>query len=489
VLTTPLSRSLLEVWTIREKGGESVEQSTPGTGEALGDEHGEEGSGAPRYGRRLLMLGAGAAGAGLAAALAASADPAGAANNSPVELGESNAASGSTQITTSAGNGLNGLTTSPESYSCGVYGQAQAGIGVLGTPASRSGLLGAGGNPTIAGVVGDSGAGVTGVLGLATSSTGVEGISTSGTGVEGISTNGTGVEGLSTNGTGVQGTITGETNGQSGVAGIDNSSLGTGGHGVYGRSAQGTGVYGTQTSTSGLLRTFGVPINGGVIGDTGDGTGVVGLGSSNGVFGQSTEGTGIVGVSASDVGVSGYSSTGTGVYGWTGGASSMGQAGVSGTDGSTGGGYGVYGFSVNGDGVYGSIVGSNTGKRAVYGDDTTTDGGYGVSGYSVKGVGVSAGSSDGTALAVDGAATFTGPTTFSRSGLATVAGTSSKSAQRVTVTGVALSDTSLVLATAQGIVAGVAIEGVVTDVAASSFVISLTKAIKVSLDIAWFVVG
>lgn len=57
------------------------------------------------------------------------------------------------------------------------------------------------------------------------------------------------------------------------------------------------------------------------------------------------------------------------------------------------------------------------------------------------------------------------------------------------MTGIALTSSSLILAIPQGIVAGVSIEGVVPNVAGNSFEIHLTQAIKVSLDIAWFVVG
>jgi hypothetical protein len=106
-----------------------------------------------------------------------------------------------------------------------------------------------------------------------------------------------------------------------------------------------------------------------------------------------------------------------------------------------------------------------------------------VAGTSDTGVGMSAASTSGTALQVDGVAAF------SRSGLATVAGTSSAKKSSVKGTGVALTASSLILATPQGKVAGVAVEGVVPDVSASSFTIYLTKAVKVSLGIAWFVVG
>ena len=59
----------------------------------------------------------------------------------------------------------------------------------------------------------------------------------------------------------------------------------------------------------------------------------------------------------------------------------------------------------------------------------------------------------------------------------------------VAVTGVALSSSSLILATLQGFEKGVAVAGVVPDVAASSFTIHLTKAAKVAVAVAWFIIG
>jgi hypothetical protein len=306
------------------------------------------------YGRRALMLGAGAAGAGVIATLAGSAGPAAAASDNPVELGESNSASASTVITTTTGNGLNGITTSDETYACGLLGESEYGIGVYGTQASTSGLLGSDSNPASAAVVGDSGAGA-GVLGLSSSANGVFG-------------------------------ITGNT-GSSGVAGVDESTEAPGGHGVYGRSALGTGVYGTIT------------------GDT------------------------------------------------------TGQSGVAGVDDSTGtgGGHGVYGRSTSGVGVYGQ---------------------------SKTGVGVTCvGEDGGTALKVEGVANF------SRSGHASVLGSRSSPGQMVTVQGVALTEYSLILATAQEIIDGLSISGVKPDVSANSFEIWLTGVAEVDVKIAWFVIG
>ena len=90
---------------------------------------------------------------------------------------------------------------------------------------------------------------------------------------------------------------------------------------------------------------------------------------------------------------------------------------------------------------------------------------------------------DGTALQVEGIASF------SRSGRAAVAGTPGAPRQFVVVTGVPLSSSSLILATPQDHVTGVAVEGVVTDVTAKAFTIYLTKPVTVSLAIAWFVLG
>jgi hypothetical protein len=298
-----------------------MEDCTPNASESLGDGPGEHDAPArTRYGRRALMLGAGAAGAGIAAGAAFGATQAGAEGEAVTVGGTFNDATSTTQISTSSGNGLNGITTSDETYACGVLGQSKYGTGVYGTQSSTSGLLGS----SSAAVVGDTGNGQ-GVLGL----------SSTGDGVSGASTSGAGVSGVSTNGSGVIGQINGDSTRQSAVVGLDNSFGDGGGFGVSGSSEYGIGVYAS----------------------------------------------------------------------------------------------GPVGLSV-----------------------------YGVA-------------------------------NFSRSGLATVAGTASAPAQTVKVTGVALTSSSLILATPQGVVKKVAVEGVVPDVSGSSFKIYLTKAITVSLDIAWFVVG
>jgi hypothetical protein len=255
--------------------------------------------------------------------------------------------------------------------------------------------------------------------------------------------------------------------------------------------------------------------NGGpvLLGESNTATESTDITSSGPGLGATTSATGQVALSGVDnssgggFGVSGGSTNGIGVYGNTGGD---GKYGVEGEDDSSGGGYGVYGHSGAGTGVYGTTRGdgqngvegvgtggangvsgvsaagvgvygqtSGTGQNGVAGVDQSTGGGYGVSGISTKGVGVIAISSRGTALQVDG------PAVFSVSGRATVAAR----AVSVVVKGVALTSSSVVLATPQGHVAGVGVAGVVTDVSAKKMTIYLTKAPATALKIAWFVIN
>jgi len=278
----------------------------------------------------------------------------------------------------------------------------------------------------------------------------------------------------------------------------------TGATGVSGTSSTGSGVYGVQGEPSGIPARFGVT-SAGVWGDSSLGYGLMGSSSASvGVRGVSSTGVGISGDSATNAGCSGSSGSGAGVYGesaagngvWgVSGATAYGVYGVSalgtgvrgessgyGVSGYTDVGYGVHGGASDGIGVYGTTEAA--GKSGVEGVDTSSGaGGFGVQGSSAAGIGVFATSASGTALGVEGVATF------SRSGTAVVAGTSRTPRRDVTVTGVTLSASSLVLATPQGKVRGVAVEGVVTDLTASSFTIHLTDAVHVSLPIAWFIIG
>ena len=193
---------------------------------------------------------------------------------------------------------------------------------------------------------------------------------------------------------------------------------------------------------------------------SGDGTGLYVLGGASSAFpsaaaviGDSHDLVGVAGTSWLNNGVSGQSHSNAGVSG----------ASVNGT--------GVYGGSISGPGVFGATAGN--GQPAVSGDDTSSGGGYGVL----------AASANGKALQVNGVAAF------SRSGLATIAGTSTSPLSSVTVTGVALTAASMVLATPQTHSGKVAVAAVVTHPTTSSFTLYLTANVTVSFNVAWFVIG
>jgi hypothetical protein len=263
------------------------------------NDNAEKETGLSRLGRRALMLSA-ASGAGAAVCLIAGADPA-SAQDTAVELGETNTATATTQINTSYGDGLKAQTT--QNGQTGVYGidaSQTGGQGVIGSSTEGNGVVGqstdgygvSGSSQANYGVYGYSyySSGVygtsateTGVYGTskygygvyaesgesnalyATASNGVETVFAAdetagaggGTAVYGTSLNGTGVAGNSLSGTGVSGTITGNSSGMSGVYGEDAS--GGGGAGVQGVSYRGTGVLGTVSGdTAGVRAVYGV---------------------------------------------------------------------------------------------------------------------------------------------------------------------------------------------------------------------------------------
>jgi len=253
----------------------------------------------------------------------------------------------------------------------------------------------------------------------------------------------------STDGTGLKGSAA--TKGQSGLAGIDTSV--DGGHGTFGRSTNGVGAYGRSTYGAG-------------------------------VYGQ-TAGYLQAGVYGNDAGPEGYgvqgsSLQGDGVWGQT---SGTGRSGVYGNDVSSALGSGVQGNSANGVGVKGTTNGIGLFAAGVFGIDAGSAGSYGVRGKSANGTGVRAESGSGDALQV------VGKLSLSRSGAAVVAGTGDAPLSSVTVTGISLSSSSLVIATPQGQVPGVAVEGVVKDVSGNSFTIYLTEVVTISLEIGWFIIG
>jgi hypothetical protein len=221
--------------------------------------------------------------------------------------------------------------------------------------------------------------------------------------------------------------------------------------------------------------------------------------------------TALEGVAVDGTGVSGSSDTRTGVYGASASTlaaaagvfgditrSSPGpfSAGVRGQNrGTDGNGIGVYGTHAGpGWGVYGT---SATGGVGVKGD------GFG-NGTGVWGTGATGMLGEGTAVGVQGVAdaaagtgvlaenlfgghalTVNGLAAFSRSGLATVPAHQSSVSEKLR-----LSAASFVLATIQGNVAGLYVQGVtVTPGSPGTFTIHLSKATPVKTKVAWMVVN
>ena len=244
----------------------------------------------------------------------------------------------------------------------------------------------------------------------------------------------------------------------------------------------------------------------GVYADVGgsNGTGVIALGGGDGVHGIG---------GGNGVGVSGIGG-GVGVEGLGGGSS----AGVIGTGGASGGG-GVIAnggstrpvVTALGQGVVGNaalaaagvtgtggpsdgtgVVGTGGGSNGVGVFATGSGAGDGVRGNASTGNGVHGAATAATGVGVlaenfAGGTAFeaTGPAVFRRSGILTVAAGSSKG----TVTGVALTAASLVLATSQQNLSGVYVRCAVPNVAGSSFTINLSKAPSASATVAWFIVN
>jgi hypothetical protein len=177
------------------------------------------------------------------------------------------------------------------------------------------------------------------------------------------------------------------------------------------------------------------------------------------------------GVVAGDDGVFGNGPA-NGVHGST--ASSTGS-GVFGENGGTG--NGVYGHASNSaaSGVYGQNDGTGFGVAG------RASSGTGVLGDSANGVGVVASSQNATALKVSGKAQF------SRSGVATVAGTSAAPKNSVRVS-LPITAKSMMTALLQKFVAGVYVVAAVPNVTAGYFTIYLNKAVTTSVGpIAWIV--
>ena len=193
------------------------------SGAASGDGRTEQDGVTTRYGRRALMLGAAAAGAGITVGLVAGAKPAGATNGQAVVLGQNgsnaNTATSTTQINTMSGDGLQANTTG-DADSHGILGTATAGTGVQGqtTGDNQSGVSGidtstnggygvygrsTSGYGVYGETQGDNGYGVYANDASQGGATALHGTSTRGNAVAGFSGKGNGVVGLSTEGYGV----------------------------------------------------------------------------------------------------------------------------------------------------------------------------------------------------------------------------------------------------------------------------------------------
>lgn len=277
------------------------------------------------------------------------------------------------------------------------------------------------------------------------------------------------------------------------------STAGSGGvtNGVYGYTDNGNGN-GVVGYNSGLV--------------TGAGAGVLGLAftaSNIAVDGRNTLGTAVSGSSGSTaanataiVGTISSTSPGSfsvGVRGVNGGTGGLG-IGVWGSH--AGGGWGVYGQSASGIGVIGGggtgtgVEGS--GATGVFATGTTI--GLKATGpTAIEATGADAAitaSAGSSAAAVQIANTgsgpalqVTGPALFSRSGRATVSGSTATPKSTAKVKNVALTDDSIVLATIQGNHEAVAVSGVDTNPANGQFTIHLNKAVTEHVSVAWFVVN
>jgi hypothetical protein len=233
-------------------------------------------------------------------------------------------------------------------------------------------------------------------------------------------------------------------------------------------------------------------------------TGISGHGADIGVLGTDDgtgTGVGVLGTVTnpenSQPAVYGFTQgTGPGVQGESDGPG----PGLLGTDNGTGTGYAVFGELTNPRNPRAAVYGSTAGTGAAVEGDSTGAGpgifgfsegtGPGVRGASVgpnPGVeGQSSGTGPGVLALNDGsgpALEVQGPATFSRSGLATI----EAKKKSVTVSFPGVTATSMVLATMQTNAKGVAVAAAVPDT--DSFTLRLTKAPKIDVVVAWFVMG
>lgn len=203
-----------------------------------------------RYGRRAMMLGAAATGAGVAASLVGGGMAEAAPDSSPpVLLGKSNTTGATTRVISRTGTGLSGhaasasqsgvagYDTSRTRKGFGVYGQSVNGVGVNGISKTNNGVAGNASAVGFSGVAGIDNTFTRGTPELPTQ--GVYGQSNVNNGVTGVSFGGTGIAGHC------------KTPGFAGVEAVDAATK-SGAYGLKAVSAHGTALFGTTTNGLGL---------------------------------------------------------------------------------------------------------------------------------------------------------------------------------------------------------------------------------------------
>jgi hypothetical protein len=273
------------------------------------------------------------------------------------------------------------------------------------------------------------------------------------------------------------------------------------GSGVFGETS--VGFSGEGAGVLGQCTTGGIAVLGTASGDQAPPldvgpTGVYGVASET-----ATDGAGVVAYGNGAVGVYAVSQntdattgtvyaendTGNAIYATTNSAATDDVSAVRAVNQGTG--VGVYAESDGGTCIQANDRSIQTTAYGVY---AQSSGGTGVYGASTDGVGIFADTQDGTALTARGqfgvALDVQGTAQFSNSGLATVNGGAATPKSSVKVTGVALTASSLILATIQTNNApGVFVQSAVPNVAGSSFTINLNQAVTKHVKVAWFIIN
>jgi hypothetical protein len=264
-----------------------------------------------------------------------------------------------------------------------------------------------------------------------------------------------------------------------GLVGLSGGGSGEQGVEGFNTNGNGNGVYGQSGSDGSLIFT---PANGV--------HGVCNTDGENGVLGEHRgSGDGVRGTSSGGNGVEGTSATGNGVAGSITSSVTDTVAAMRASNGGTG--VGLYAESNGGACIEAKDRSVSTDAYGVY---AQSSGGTAVYGDSTDGIGVFANTYDGTAFTARGqfgvAIDVQGTAKFSSSGIKAITGTVATPKSTVRVTGVALTSSSIVLATIQSNNApGVFVQSAVPNVAGSYFTLTLNKSVSKTVKIGWFVVN